>query len=561
MSEVMSTGTAGSLDNIAPVWDPNRGFRVWALHEIFDGTVGKNRFVPNVKDRVIDTETDLWYRVVDVDIVTLIATLDKAAAPGTTVEFSEDDILLGVGPGPQNSTFLAYLNDKVLPYDMVIEQRCFVWGSRAKYARVMRGGYAGGASKVISAVYDAGGNLVGQDVPLELAEVMGNKTRKTIVPFKCTEKIPDGEPLYVAFYSDDNVFLSKRQVLVENTDFLSAPNTALKYVTDVYLDTPFMSNSDSTLIQYPINVLMQGLNLLGVVRYSDGTIATHPVDGTKFSLFGMEDYVLTVPGDEIKLIMNYNLSPDEVAYGLAVGENRNVVKNYRGQTLVANGSYSVKLFAYPVWMGDLDGYRLEWFLANLERTNIWRATPYVRVDEAGRTFSPREYGTLQRLTVSVELQSVNATFNKYKHVQVIDATLLRPGHEHDTNWQIGFEPTQNPAFGIENYATSSMVDVNNWRVDIGMGLTVYEDWLERLFYRTLPLYDSKKEGKAPLPTHFALVFTNRSIEFPISEWKTIHTITEAVPNAATLFVRFFKRTADNDIQLGIAGLPVRQTGV
>jgi hypothetical protein len=559
MSEITSNGVAGSLDNIQPVWDPNRGFRVWGLHEIFDGTIGENRFVPNVRDRVIDTDTDDWYRVVDVDIVSMRSTLQTTKAPGANVEFSDEDILLGVGPGPQNSTFLAYLNDKVLPHDMVIEQRCFLWASRAKYARVMRGGFAGAPSKVISAVYDAGGNLVGQDVPLELAEVMGNRTRKTVMPFKCIEKIPDGEPLYVAFYSDDNVFLSKRQVLVENTDFLSAPNTGVRYVKDVYLDTPFLSNSDSRLIQYPINVLMQSLNLLGVVEYSDGTKATYPVDGTKFSLFGMEDYVLTVPGDEIALVMNYNLSADEVAYDLPVGENRNVTKNYRAQTLVANGSYSVKLFAYPVWMGNLDGYRLEWFLANLERTNVWRVTPYVRIDENGRTFVPREYGTTQRLTVSVDLESVNATFNKYKHVQVIDVTLLRPGTDHQTNWQIGFEPTQSPPFGVTNHADTSMTDVNNWQVNVSMGLTVLNDWLDRLYYRTLPLFDPQKESRAPVPTHFALVFTNRSIEFPISEWKTTHTISEAMPNGSTLFVRFFKRTPDNDIQLSIAGLPVYQT--
>jgi hypothetical protein len=558
MAEVINV-VAGSYDNVQPVWDPSRGFRLWALREIFDGTIGANRFVPNLDDRVLDTQTEVTYKVTSIDPVSFKSTLQRVSDNGVDIPLEPDDVLLGVGPGPQSNTFRAYLNDKVIPYDMVVEQRCFVWAARAKYARVMRGGFAGGASKVISAVYDASGNLVGQDVPLELAEIMGNRTRKTVVPFKCTEKIPDGEPLYVAFFTDDNILLSKRQVLVENTDFITAPNTALKYVTDVYLDTPFLSNSDTTLIQYPINVLMQGLNLLGVVKYSDGTTVSYPIDGSKFSLFGLEDYVLTVPGEEVKLVLNYNLSSDEIAYDLPVGENRNVTKNYRARTLVENGSYSVKLFAYPVWLGEIDGYRLEWFLANLERTSIWRVTPNVRFESSSRSFTPREYGTTQRLAVSLDLQSVNATFNKYKHIQTIDVTLLRPAIEPDTNWTVGFEPSQNPPFGVANYAESTFIDTNNWRVNLGMGLTVFDEWLDRLYYRTLPLFDSQKESKAPAPTHFALVFNNRSIEFPIAEWKTLHTISEAVPNASTLFVRFFKRTADNDIQLSIAGLPVRQT--
>lgn len=558
MTDTTSYGVVGSLDNVMPLFDPNRGFRTWAMFEIFDGTIGTNRFVPNVHDRVLDTDTDIYWKVTAVDPVTFLSTLVKVTGPFSDGTLSQDDILLGVGPGPQSSVFRAYLNDKVLPYDMAVDQRCFVWYSRAKYARVFRGGYAGAASRIVSAVYDTAGNLIGQDVPLELAEVTGNKTRYTLMPFKCTEKIPNGEPLYVAFYSADNVLLSKQQVLTENTDFISLPLTGAKYVTDFYLDTPFLSTTDSTLLQYPINVLMQGLNLMGVVKYSDGTTARYPVDGTKFALFGLQDYVATVVGDEVKVVLVYNLAADEIAYGLATSENRTTSKTYRAQTLTANGSYSVKLFAYPVWRDAINGYRLEWFLANLERTNIWLCTANVRINEGGVAFDPLLLNTNQRLVVSVDLQAVNASFNAYKHVQTIDVTLLRPGTEHDTNWQIGFEPGQNPPYGVQNYATSTFVDVNDWRIKIDMGATVFSDWLDRLFYRTLPLYDPQKETAAPAPTHFAFDFTNTSIEFPINEWNLEHVINQAVPDGGTLFVRFFKRTADNDIQLAMAGIPIRQ---
>jgi len=559
MSEIALQGVAGSVDNIPPVYDPNRGFRLWALFEIFDGLIGENRFVPNVKDRVLDTDTETMYRVTAINPTTYVPTLVKATATVYDGVLPEEDVLLGVGPGPQNNTYRAYLNTKVMPFHMEVDHRCFVWGSRAKYMRLFRGSVLNSSSKVISAVYDSAGNYLGQDVPLELAQIEGNKTRMNVTSFKCTEKVPDGEVVYAVFYSSGNEVLSKQQLLVENTDVIARPNSGVKYVTDIYLDTPFLSDADSALIQYPINVLMQGLNLMGVVKYSDGETRRLPIDGTKFELFGLEDYLLTVVGEEIPVLLNYNLSPEEIAIGLTVGENRNVPKHYRAQSLTANGSYSVKLFAYPVWLGPQDGYRLEWFLANLERTNIWRATPYVRMNEGGPTFSPRAYGTNQRLVVSVDLQAVNASFNKYKHVETIDVTLLRPGTEHETNWQIGFEPSQNPPYGVQNYASSTFVDTNNWKIKVDMGAATLDDWLARLYFRTIPLYDPQKEAAPPLPTHFAFVFTNRSIEFPIAEWKMQHTISEAVPNGGTLFVRFFKRTPDNDIQLSIAGVPIYQT--
>src|SRR5437764_11466001 len=108
MTDTTSYGVVGSLDNVMPLFDPNRGFRTWAMFEIFDGTIGANRFVPNVHDRVLDTDTDIYWKVTAVDPVTFLSTLVKVTGPFSDGTLSQDDILLGVGPGPQSSVFRAY---------------------------------------------------------------------------------------------------------------------------------------------------------------------------------------------------------------------------------------------------------------------------------------------------------------------------------------------------------------------------------------------------------------------------------------------------------------------
>lgn len=558
MSELSIAGISGSVDGIAPVYDPYYGFKLWSLAQIYMGDIGLGRFVPNVQDRVWDLDSNTMYRVTDVNPVTMEATLVKVLNPISDGVLSNEDQLLGVGPGTKSDTYRIFLDTSVTPHTLVVDQRLMIPGSRTKYAKVFRGNALTSTQYVVSALYDAAGNFLGQDIPCELAKVTGNVTERSVVPCKCTESMPNGEVVTVVFYTDDNIVVFKQQLLVENTNFIAGPNIGTKYVKGVALKTPWLSNTDTTLLQFPINVLVESLNLYGQVQYSDGSVLEMPVDGTKFELFGLEDYVFTVVGEDAPIVLNYNLSDNELAIGNTVGENRNMIKNYRAKTMLADGSYSVKLFVYPIWVDALNGYRLEWFLSNLERTAIWRCTSSVRFNANSASFNPTLYGANQRISVTVNLQDVNGTFNNWNHVQVIDITLLQQGTARSTNWQIGFEPGQNPLFGIGNYASTTFIDVNTWKVRLAMDAPNVTEWIDRLMYRTQPLYNPLKESNAPAPNYFALDFVGKSIEFPIAEWNMEHTISSAMPDSDTLFIRFFKRTADNDIQLSIAGVPIYQ---
>ena len=80
------------------------------------------------------------------------------------------------------------------------------------------------------------------------------------------------------------------------------------------LRTPFLSSSDPTLIQFPINVILSDLNLMGIVRYSDGTCAMLPVDNTKFQILGFNAFVSTIVGQSFDVVLKYNLSPDEAVF-------------------------------------------------------------------------------------------------------------------------------------------------------------------------------------------------------------------------------------------------------
>jgi len=579
-------------DQVTPIDNPDGLFKIWALKEIFmgAGTPGRDRYVPRVDDRVIDTETNEWYYVVSIDQTTFVPTLKQCkSVPDET--FSTADMLLGVGPGTQSDTYRLFIDKSVLPYTACVDARLKIAGSAANSAIVYRGSLLDGSATPISSVYDQSGNLLGDLIPLEkvampaansLPELLQwfvpntpvtNIAIKTVPVFHTNADLQDDEIVTVVVFSADGNVVSKRQLLVENTAFIRSTDTSIKYITSVTLESPFLSVSDKTLIQYPINVPLEGLMLTGVVTYSDGTQLKLPVDGSKFTIFGFNGFVATVVGQKFDLVLKYSLSPNEIIYGSGNVSNQVggqfKTANYKAVTLKTDGSYSVKLFAYPVWINATVGYQLQWWLYTLDRTFVYNVTPYIRYDTNSTPFNPTAYGVQQNLAVNINLHDVSPTFANYINVQTITISLLAQGDARTTNWTIGFSPNQLPQFGIDNFAASvplsqpGLIDGINaetkWQVNITSGCTSITNWLQRLYFNTLPLTDTSSEVAPPTPNMFALVINGKDVEFPISAWNTSLTVNGAVPDKSTLFVKFFLRLPTNDVSLSICGLPVYQS--
>lgn len=553
---------AGTTDGIAPVYDPDGRWTIWGLHEIFTGTEGNKRYVPKVGDWVINKDTAEYWRVVDVDMSTMIARLDPIDNAVNVRPLDEFDRLLGVGPTWRKDTQRAMIDRSVIPYTLSVDGRCYVNAVDASYAKIFRGSEIDGTSKVISAYYDSAGNLVSENIPLELVEMQNGVNYHRRVPMVCntTEDIEDNELLYICFYSDRGSLLSKDALIAENTAFVRSTDASKKYVVAITLETPFLSEADPLLIQYPLNVPLEGMNFYGVVHYSDGDELRMPVDGTKFSLFGAENFVSTIPTQKFPIQLKYKLGSNEIAVGaIANGSERFFTADYKAMTMKAEGAYSVKLFGYPVWVNQASGYRLEWYLFNMDRDTYFKATAHVVFNENTPAFDPIAYGINQVVSVSVDLNKVNGIYKNYIHTQLVEIVLVRPGTEHTgSNWTVGFEPGQNPPFGRNNHANMTFINQNLRKVVIHQDEVDLDVWLDRMFYMTKPLYDSYAETRAPKPNMFALVVNGVETEFRIEQWRDELTFSQSLADSGTLFVKFFKRTPETDILLGMTGMPVWQ---
>jgi hypothetical protein len=294
-------------DNVAPLYNPDNRWQVWNRSDIYIGTTGTRKYVPNVGDEVheIIGAVITRYVVASIDPVTFIAVLQQENVTTITQAMSDNDILLGVGPGTQSDTYRVYVDKTVTPHRMSVDARLVIRGSNANVCKIFRNTNVSGTGVVISAIYNSSGLLLSENVPLEIVSttVLNNTAAKVVSVCYTSFDLQDGEVVTAVFYDTAGFVVSKRQLLIENTGFIRTTDASLKYVSHIALESAFLSGANSRLIQYPQNVALSAANFIGVVYYSDGSSTRLAVDGTRFAIAGLDSYAATIVGQKSQVVL------------------------------------------------------------------------------------------------------------------------------------------------------------------------------------------------------------------------------------------------------------------
>lgn len=561
-SVTVPTGQLASVvgtDGANPIRDDTGLWRWWSLSQIYVGREGANRYVPKIDDYVIRPATFQVWIVTFVDPITLIPTLAEIRPWGMSSSLDTQDILFGVGPGTQAQLLRVYLNTASYPYTLTVDTHCLVGGSLNSYAILYKGGDPSLGGEPVSALYDNTGNFLGVQIPLETVhlDTHDNSVLKTVRQCKTTKLMSDGEVITVIFYSADGIVQSKAQLLLENTTMVRTVDASQKYVTNISLRSPWLSAADENTLSYPLNIPANALGLMGVVHYSDGSELELAVDGSKFSLFGIDGYLSSIVGEKQDLTLCYVLSPGEYSIaGQGMQVDGRVTQRYQLITQDVQPGYTVKLFPYPVWDSVMQGYRLKWWLLNLDRNIIDDVTNYVELATDTGGFDPQGYGYVQRKQANLNLRRVSAVYKPMIHTQIVEITLFgRPGAV-DTPWLVSNQPSPNtPAYGREVYVariSANQVNLSGARADAAA-------WLQEYYSLTYPLIDRRSEINAPTPSHVQVSVDNGAnwTEFFISDWNKDLTITGNVTVSGTAWLKWVKKGVGGDIILSISAAVIK----
>lgn len=547
-------------DGTTVVRDPYAPMKWWNYDQVYFGLGQNGKFVPNVDDALLNYTTGRAFRVVRVDPVSLIPDLQDLYLKSAP-DVDESASLTDNGP----TTYRVYLDRSVTPYRLTVDQRFSHSGTDAMYAKIFKGSELAGNEQVISMVFDASNNFVGNQIPLALIAMTNsqNIATKSVPPCRTTADLVDEELVSVVIYGASGSVVVKKQMTVSNTAFISDGFADTEYIEMISVESPFLSEGDPDLILYPMNLPLNGFNIRGVVHYSSGRKKTLPVDGNKFVMMGLNEYIASVPNQTIPVTLRYLLGPNEkAANATIVSGTAHLARDYTIMTTQVDGVHQVKLFCYPVWINAISGYRLEWFMYNLERQTYWRVTPYVTVRQGTNPFDPILYGIRQNLTVQINLKSVNSSFRDYNHVQTFVVTLLK-AHENDplasADWTVADYGA--PAYGEQAVCRMKLVNANLRYLNFGSDYDTVDEWLKGIYNAVNPLIDSQKEevGKPPRPDYFIITTpTGNDIEVPIDSFRSEITVTDQFYDGDTIFIRFVRRFPESDLQLAAVGMTVRQ---
>lgn len=546
----MSSPVVGS-DGLVPIYNPEDRWCWWSINEIWLGPTypAANKFVPKVKDYVIDPDTsDIW--IVDaVDEITLEPTLRSIHLRDVNYELSMSDILFGVGPSSDSETYRAYLNDSVFPHTLSIDSRNKVHGTMASYAKIFYGTDTSDNGEVLSKVYDNSGNFISEAVPLELVALDShtNYAIKAVKRCHVTRKMKDGEVITAVTYSDDGHVTSRRQFLIVNSDLIADAQAGTKYITDISLESIWLSPTIADLLVYPLNIPMNALNMMGVVHYSDGSSLRLPVDGGKFAMLGLDGRLSTIIGQPNDLVLRYLVGPGEVAYAATGVNGKHIVKPFKIITDNPNDSIAVKLFGFPFWVDANTGYKMQWYLLNMARNVFFDVTDLVSFAQNTGPYDPKLYGYLQRKSVSLNLRDVSPSFIPFVHTQVIDIVLnTPPSNDLLPAWTVATEANeQYPRYGNQVYGNRR----SNGLVNFAAGHDDQASWLISYYGQTRPLVNLSTEIQAPLPTHFIVNYKGVETEWPISAWDQDLNLAPVTAAGTTVSIRWIRRKASGDLQL------------
>jgi hypothetical protein len=537
--------------------DPDRGFHYWARGEVvsFGGP-----WVPNVGDKLFD-EDQGDFLITEVDYTTGESKMRPWFAPTQPTEEGVSLTLTGHGPGTIDESYRAFLDQTVTPHTLSPDVRLHTYATDVTHYKMFLGTDTSEEfGKVISTFFDPSGNFLGESVPFEEMQIPGALHKTVRIPSVgfTSEQLSNGEIVTLVPYRNGTP-ASKNQLVIVNSSANRQADTSKRYIKAIALESPFLSSADPQTIEFPINVTVESLPMTAVVYYSDGSKNRMSVQNSKFQLLGLNDYIATEVGQKFPLVLKYTLAEDEVSYNLTPALDRSLVMDYTATTTTADGAYEVKLFVYPFWVSAAKGYRLEFWMYNLDRQTFYNVTPYVELGVNSNAFDPLAFGVIQKMTYALDLNKVDGRFAPHRHVQNVQLALLNGGAD-TANWEVFFTPNQAQGYGRDLIADLEYVNTNSWRLRLANGITEQALWLKTLFERTEPLYNPDLEAIAPDPTHFRLVFAHNTYEFAVSQWNQALVVNNDLANGELLLIQWLRRTYETDLQLATTALVVRQRG-
>lgn len=517
-------------------------WRTWHIRDVYRGP-NTGKFVPNPGDHVVDDTGGVRrvYRVTTIDAITRVAELERLSEDNA--EDSRNKRMRGVGPGHNSEIWRCYHDKSLVPHTLRPDDNLFFHGEDVAYYKIFLGQDDSEKSGiVISQYHDRNTGTVSENVPVTRAY---RDFAAVSVPTTCntTHELEDGEIVTIVGYTASGKQTSSDTLLIVNTAEVRRTESARRQIADIELLSSHLSRSADKLIEFPVNMAKEQLHFMCRITYADGSHKDLAIDGTRVKLLGLDAWMNTVRGQEAELVLTYSIPDDEDSLMARNTHKRHIAVTYTARTTEAEGAYSVKLYPIPVFAGG--EWSLRYFMYNLDRNTNYDVTEHVQLGVNAQPFNPTRFGATQRVVVSLNLRDVDPNLARYQHAQAFDIVLSGRPTEVAHPFYITYQQDQEPNYGRDVFINISQNrQTNAHQMTIQSACQNQEEWLEKLYYRALPMFNPDIEAKAPKPTHFILNYGLNQISVPIEQWNRTIELPERMVIGSTVRVEWVVKSTD-----------------
>lgn len=560
-------------DGIAPYYNPTDKWAIWSISDVFTGKEGKDKYVPKVNDYVIDPVSFTVYIVVSIDFNTYTVTMNQIAIASPSSTMSNVDKILSPTTTDTSNTYRVYYDNSVSPASVSVDARLLIYSNRATYAKLFKGASVTDPNSSISIYYDNSGSPVSDSIPLGSVayDNTNNYYNKTVPTFFTNDTLINGDQVTLVIY-DANGSVVSTQVLVSMvvTGYVQATGPK-KYITGISLDSSYNSDTDANTILVPSNLSIHQLALKGVVNYSDGSSKYLDIKpGSGFFIYGLDQFDNKQYDVPMTVVLKYIMQDGEGAIGNLTYDNKCVTGSFNLVSTVSYVSSTFGLYGYPVWVDSSQGYEVIWYLMSGSRNVFYNITDKVKLSSnssvSGNTFNIKQlaYASVYTGDVSDSLPAV------YVNNQV-GFTFNSPDNLNTSPFLV-YE--QNGTLPDRSYGLLLRVKAldNSYKTfDITFNTYDFDTWLNMTYYNSLPIINNQIETKAPLPTHFEILYNPTkpttdiskwadqllSAGYEISEWNTPVYVPSALYSGSTIVIKFLLINGTSNSVLGACSVIIQ----
>lgn len=559
-----------NTENITPILpqDYRReiGSKVWHWNQIYFGVDPKlyddaytlERYVPVVGDIVMHPTTGDW-------VVEFVSESYIPSFRPRKIRTNDNDVndqLVIPSKSYNHRADVLHVDVTSTPVRFYVNSRIWMNGSQASHFKIFAGTNTGEGAVSIGAVYNPAGKIIGDSFELELVafdrDDIVNRAIKTPKTGYLREVPVSDDLVTLAFYNQDGSYHDSQVLVVSHENFIPS-EAATKYITDIRLDSAYISESDDTVIEVKRNMLLQSLALFGTVYYNDGTSQRLPIGGkSKFQLHGVEAFTASNDLHEVDVTLVYNMGGDEAAVNTTGTVQRAKTKTYTVRTMPSDAAYSVKLFVIPIWDEAQAKWQLRYKLYDLRRGSTADVTDLVEYNNDFK-FNPDLYSQSQTVQVAINLMNVGPQYQFYRPVQVFNITLIRPGSSKNVPAYYLLSYSANLQLGQGLVANRGQAN-GKTTLNFSSGYTSLDKWITGIYKHIAVLYTGDTPAP-PNPTKFRLRKASSSTftEYPMSDIVKTIEVNGTWLQGDTAVLEFFAESAGDTLELGALALNVNLT--